>query len=240
MKKTENNSFIDHVYNMLTAPKTIKISGYGVLFLYIGLLVISHLIATFLGPEGYSIPTHYISDLGNWDITPTPYLYDLACIFAGTLTIPFIFYIEKHMAPIPQTAEDLPAPHRWTYRLMSLGFFWNILGSIFYIGVGIFSASRDYWNMHDICSIGAFVGFTFAAIFIGFTLIFMEQKIVPKPFNYPIGITGVILPFTLLIYNAIIGGPLLEWLLLFSILIWFIPFTLFTLRHAEKQLHNEK
>ncbi|MBD3227461.1 MAG: hypothetical protein GF329_04660 [Candidatus Lokiarchaeota archaeon] len=229
-----SKSFVERFYDKLTAPETIKMCGYAVMGLYLGLVFIGVLVAMFFGPDGYMITTHYISDLGSLETTPLPFLYDLACICAGIFTIPFIYFLEKHIAPIPRKSEDLPAPHRWNYRLMSWGFLASMFGSFFYIGVGIFSADRDIAGLHGVCSVGAFGGFTFAAIFLGFAIIFVKQNIVIKPFNYPLGIIGVFLPITLAIYNLIHGTPLLEWLLLFAILVWIIPLFLFTLRYIEK------
>ena len=237
MRKNKTDSFVNRFYNKLISPKTIKICGFSILGLYLGLLFIGVIIAAIFGPEGYTILTHYISDLGSLEYTPAPYLYDIACIFAGILTIPFTYYLENQIASIPRN-EDLPAPHRWIYRLMSWGYLFSMIGSIFYIGVGIFSADRDISGMHGICSMGAFGGFTFSAIFFGLSIIFSYQKIVPKPINYILGFIGIHFPIYIAILNLIYGGPFLEWLLLFVILAWILPLNLFTIKYAEKQLLN--
>lgn len=241
-KKESTESWIERVYNKVTAPKTLIISGIAVLVLYIGLVGIGVLVAALTKPP-YTIWSNWISDLGSHDNTAVPVLYDLACISAGVLTIPFIFYLERYITPIPRKEEDFPVPHRWAYRLMSMGLLWSMIGSIFYIGVGIFSADRNIkitpdLGAHDLVSFGAFGGFALAAIFLGFILIFVRQPIVPKPYNYPLGIWGVIGPITVAIFNLIdipgVPGPLMEWSLLFAILAWIVPLALFTLRHAQK------
>jgi hypothetical membrane protein len=246
-KEMSEESWIERIYNKITAPKTVKYAGILVLVLYIGLVAIGVLIAAIFGPTGYSVTTHFISALGDSDTTPAPYLYNIACISAGVLTIPFILYLEKQIAPIPRQAGDLPAPNRWNYRLTGMGFFWSMLGSIFYIGVGIFSADRDAIGdipMHEICSYGAFGGFAFAAIFLGIALVFTRQPLVPKPYNYPIGIWGIFGPITFAIFNleGLNGIPseLLEWSLLWAILAWIIPLAIFMLKYIDKQIHNEK
>jgi len=237
-----NRSWIQRVYDAATAPKTIIITGFAVLILYIGLVAIGVLVAALTKPP-YTILNNWISDLGSSKHTAVPVLYDLACIFAGTLTIPFIFYLERHITPIPQKLEDFPVPHRWAYRFMSMGLLWSLLGSIFYIGVGIFSGDRNVkitpgLGAHDLCSFGAFGGFSLAAIFLGFALVFVRQPLIPKPYNYPLGIWGIIGPITVAVLNLVdmpgIPGPILEWSLLFAILAWIVPLALFTLRHAEK------
>ncbi|MHA1311709.1 MAG: DUF998 domain-containing protein [Candidatus Helarchaeota archaeon] len=229
-------SFSHKIYSIIVNPKLIKIIGYCLIVLYFGFLIIGAIIAEFFGPEGYSIMTHYISDLGSWNYTPAPYLYDIACICAGILTIPFTFYLEKFIAPLPNTQEDVNLQHRWIYRFMGANFFLSMFGSFFYVGVGIFSEDRDLMGMHGICSYGAFGGFSLSAIFLGFAIIFAKQEIVPKPFNFILGLIGIFLPFTVAIYNILYGGPFLEWLLLISILIWLVPILLFAIIHANKQI----
>ncbi|MHA1264691.1 MAG: DUF998 domain-containing protein [Candidatus Helarchaeota archaeon] len=234
-------SWVKRIYNSITAPATVRLSGYLVLMLYIGLLVVGVIVAATLDPDGYSIWTNYISDLGSSQHTPAPILYDLACIFAGILTIPFNLYLERYFAPIPRTPEELPAPHRWSYRLTGAGFFFAMTGSLFYIGVGIWSGDRATLNgipMHEICSIGAFGGFAFAAIFMGFALMISDRQIVPSPYCYILGTYGVHVPISFAIFNYT-GLPgftseLLEWSLLFAIMGWIIPLAIFVLHHTHK------
>ncbi|MFX1295427.1 MAG: DUF998 domain-containing protein [Promethearchaeota archaeon] len=239
MEKEETDSFAKRFYNKLTAPRTIKYTVISGLVIYLGLLIIAVVVASITKPI-YTIWNNYISDLGSINDTAVPILYDLACIFAGILLIPFHFYLEKHIAPIPRKKEDYRT-HRWAFRLTGLGWFINMFGSFFYVGVGIFSADRSVpltpdIDVHRVCSYGAFGGFTFAAIFIGIALLFVHQDIIPKPYKYPIGLIGIFVPISVTILNIIFGGPLLEWCLLFAILTWIIPLSLFTLRHTEKQL----
>ena len=61
---------------------------------YLALLIIAVIIAYAAGgtidaPGTYAIHTRWISDLGSYRFTPAPYLYDIAAILAGILTIPF-------------------------------------------------------------------------------------------------------------------------------------------------------
>lgn len=245
--ESENNvSWVERIYNKMTAPRTVRICGLLVLILYIGLVAIGVLVAATLDPDGYTIWDNWISDLGSIEHTPAPILYDLACIFAGSLTIPFTLYLEKYLAPIPKTAEEFPPPHRWSYRLLGAGFFFSMIGSIFYIGVGIWSGDRATLNgipMHEICSYGAFGGFAFAAIFIGFALMISDRKIVPSPWNYILGLYGIHGPILFAIFNMTglpgFTGELLEWSLLFAILAWIVPLAYFTLRHTHRVERGE-
>jgi hypothetical membrane protein len=203
---------------------------------YISLLLIGVIIATIFDPDGYTIWDNWISDLGSFNHTPTPILYDIACIIAGSMTIPLTFYMEKLLAPLPnETQLGERYYSRLRFRLSSLAFFFTIIGNLGYIGVGIFSADRDYKILsvlgegpHGIMSYLAFGGFTFGAFFMGWLIVLYNTKI-PKI----LGIYGIFGPLTISIVNLIESTPLLEWLLLFSILIWLIPLSIVVLSKPE-------
>jgi len=207
---------------------------------YIGLLIICVIVAYFFGgaqqgPGEYFIWTNWISDLGGSPYTPAPWLYDMACIIAGALTIPFTFYLEKLLVPMPQKPEDYKKTTRLRYRIGSFAILFSIIGNLGYILVGIFSEDRDYYSMHGISSGLAFGGFIFGAFFLGWLIILYNCKI-PKI----IGIYGVIGPFTSGILYIIFGGPFLEWLMLFAILAWIIPLSLAILHNEELHLYTRK
>ncbi|NVM04116.1 MAG: DUF998 domain-containing protein [Candidatus Helarchaeota archaeon] len=200
-----------------------------VMLFYFPLLIIGVIVA-YLGPENfipllpdyifshgsirwdrYSIATHWISDLGSIRYTPAPYLYDLAAIIAGALTLPLSFYLENRFAPLDSS--------RMRIRLGSLAWFWSVIGNIGYIGVGIFSEDRSYFGLHGITSGMAFGGFTFGAMFFGLIIILYNDTEIPKP----LGIYGIVGPLGTIIIFGIVGGPFWEWMLLFSIIAWIIP-----------------
>ncbi len=224
------------MYKFATNFNVVKISAMGVMFGYISLLIIGVIVAALLDPDGYTIWDNWISDLGSINDTPAPYLYDIACVIAGTMTIPLTFYMEKLLAPLPKRTH-LRGEHysRLRFRLSSFAFLFSILGNFAYIGVGIFSADRDYeiisglgLGTHGIMSYLAFGGFTFAAFFMGWLIILYNTKI-PKI----LGLYGIFGPLTVAVLNLIYGGELLEWMLLFSILIWIIPLSLIVLMKPE-------
>ncbi|MFW9827394.1 MAG: DUF998 domain-containing protein [Candidatus Thorarchaeota archaeon] len=234
------NKFRSILYKFATNFKVVKVSAMLVMFGYIFLLIIGVIVAMVLDPDGYTIWDNWISDLGSNDHTPAPILYDIACILAGTMTIPLTFYMEKLLAPLPKTTQ-LRTQHysRLRFRLSSFAFLFSIIGNFAYIGVGIFSADRDYeWlqvlgqGPHGIMSYLAFGGFTFAAFFMGWLVVLYDTKI-PKI----LGIYGILGPLIVTILNLIYGGstlgPLLEWMLLFSILLWIIPLSLVVLTKPE-------
>ena len=230
------NKFRAKLYNFATDFKVVKISAICVMFGYILLLIIGVIVAALLDPDGYTILDNWISDLGSINDTPAPFLYDIACVVAGSMTIPLTFYMEKLLAPLPKRIE-LKEKHysRLRFRLSSFAFLFSLIGNFGYIGVGIFSADRDYeWlevlgqGPHGIMSYLAFGGFTFGAFFMGWLIILYEVKI-PKV----LGIYGIFGPLTVAILNLIDSTPLLEWMLLFSILIWIIPLSLIVLLKPE-------
>jgi hypothetical membrane protein len=223
-------------YNIVTNYNVVKFSAMIVMVGYISLLIIGVIVAALGDPDGYTIWDNWISDLGSIDHTPAPILYDIACIVAGSMTLPLTFYMEKLLAPLPKRTE-LNEQHysRLRFRLSSYTFLFSIIGNLGYIGVGIFSEDRNYeWleilgeGPHGIMSYLAFGGFTFGAFFMGWLIILYNTKI-PKI----LGVYGIFGPFITAIVNLIESTPLLEWLLLFSILIWIIPLSLIILLRPD-------
>jgi hypothetical protein len=186
---------------------------YGLMAVYVGLLIVGHIIATLA--TGYTIWDNWISDLGGGKYTPAPYLYDIACIMAGILSIPFVFYMEDFLTP------DVKNTTRMRIRIAEAAFIFGLMGAISYIGVGIFSEDRNFFGLHGLTSELAFGGFTFNAFFTGWFILFYKTKI-PKI----LGAYGVIGPLASLILFVIISNPLFEWILLFSILAWLIPLSI--------------
>jgi hypothetical membrane protein len=80
------NKFRAKLYNFATDIKVVKICAMGVMIGYILLLIIGVIIAAILDPDGYTIWDNWISDLGSINHTPAPFLYDIACIVAGSMT----------------------------------------------------------------------------------------------------------------------------------------------------------
>ena len=185
-------------YNVVTNYDFVKKCSMTVIITYLSLLIIGVLIAALFGSGGYTIWTHMISDLGGIKHTPVPILYDIACVIGGILTIPLTFYVENLLAPLPK--KNLRERHysRLRFRLSSNAFFFSILGSLAYIGNGIWSEDRnynllDFAGYHDVMSFFAFAGFSLSAFFLGWIVILYDTKI-PKI----LGIYGIISPITML------------------------------------------
>ena len=174
-------------YKLVTNYNFVKFSAMIVIVGYIGLLIIGVIVAALLDPDGYTIWDNWISDLGSSNHTPAPFLYDIACIVAGFMTIPLTFYMENLLAPFPKRTElNQQNYSRLRFRLSSFAFLFSLIGNFGYIGVGIFSADRDYDYLsvlgqgpHGIMSYLAFGGFTFGAFFMGWLIVLYNTKI-PK------------------------------------------------------------
>ena len=220
-------------YDKVTDYKLVKICSLLVVVIYLSLLLIAVLIAVFFGPRGYTIWTHMISDLGGSRHTPVPIVYDIACVMGGTLTIPLAFYTEKVFAPLPKKDGKYHQISRLRFRLSSYAFLFSMIGSLALIGNAIFSEDRnaplmDFASYHDVVSFLAFGGFSLGAFFLGWLVLLYHTKI-PKI----LGIYGIIAPVTMFVTFLITMEPLIEWCLLFSILIWIIPLSLILLINPE-------
>jgi len=211
------------IFDKLINYRIVKICGIIVIILYLSFLIAGVIVASIFGPSGYSIIDNWISDLGGSPYTPAPYLYDIACILAGSLTVPITYYMENLLLPIPQ--KDMRKFTRLRIRLTSSGFIFGLIGGLGYIGVGIFSEDRSDIlfgaELHGIMSELAFVGFVLSAFFMGWYILLYKTKI-PKL----IGLYGVLGPLTTIVIFLIESNPLWEWILLFSILAWIIPLSL--------------
>lgn len=221
------NAIRKKFHDFVTNFEFVKITLLLVLPGYLGLLIVAVIVAYLTGgtadpPGTYSILTRWISDLGGSPYTAAPYLYDIACILAGTLTIPFTFYLEKLLVPVS------PKTTRLRYRMGSYAFLFSIIGNVGYILVGIFSEDRNFFGMHMIASGMAFGGFQIGAFFTGWIILLYATKI-PKW----IGAIGVLAPPGGAIVYGIIGGPFMEWMMLFLILLWIIPLSLYILHDEE-------
>ncbi len=227
------NNARSRFYNVVTDYKIVKIYSLAAMVLYLLLLLIAVLIAVFFGPRGYTIWTHMISDLGGSRHTPVPIIYDIACLIAGTLTIPLAFYTENFFAPLPEKDGKAHRISRLRFRLSSYAFFFSIMGSFALFGNGIFSEDRnfpvlDFASIHDIVSFFAFGGFSLGAFFLGWLVLLYNTKI-PKI----LGIYGIIVPISMFFAFLLTMEPLIEWCLLFSILIWIMPLCLLVMQKPE-------
>ena len=201
-------------FSALKSSKPFKLTLLGAMILYLSLLFISLLIAL---EYDFSIITHTISDLGNSLFTPVPILFDCACIIAGLITIPYNFFIRKSVIYKP-AGSSLKA--KILHSTSFIGITCGIIGGFGYILVGVFSIERSGPDgaLHGLCAALAFFGFVCSILCFSLHAV-LKHAHIAKWF----GICGLVVPSVFFILNCIFGTPLLEWLLLFSILIHITP-----------------
>ncbi|MFW9825145.1 MAG: DUF998 domain-containing protein, partial [Candidatus Thorarchaeota archaeon] len=191
---------------LIKNQKVFKYSLLGAMWLYLSLLFISLFVAMGFG---FQITTHTISDLGNSLFTPFPFIFDGACIIAGSITIIYNFMISHH------NDGSLFVSITSYGGLIS-----GIIGGIGYLFIGVFSLDRSGPDglYHGVCAILAFSGFVLSIFFFSLRF-FLQDKVVLNLF----GIGGVTVPLIMLILNVVYVNPFLEWMLLFSILFHIVP-----------------
>ncbi len=221
-------------YDFLTNPKIVKNSLWVALVFFFPLLIISLIVAQF-DPDGFNFVDNFVSDMGSFNHTPAPYIWDYDQMITAILLVPFTFYMEKIIAPIPEKAEDF---ERMRFRLSSAGLCWMILGLIGFFGVGLFSEDRSNLlapiglpGLHSLFSVVVFLCIGIAAIFFGLVIVFYDT-ILPRL----LGVFMIFVPFTLAVsYFSTMYKPL-EWILMLSLFIWIVPSSLIFIKHANEEL----
>ncbi len=194
---------------------------------YISLIFISAIVAFFTEPEAYMMWRNTISDLGSYLFTPFPGLFDTACIMAGVITIPYYFSLQKKIISQITSLEKsitIKTPYLGNI-LLKTGVIIGVCGGIGYIFVGVFSLERAGPNniIHGLFAGGAFLGFVISIILFSLYIIFFQNRI-PRSF----GIFGIVAPLTFFGLYCILIDPLIEWLLLISILSFSVPMGLWS------------
>jgi hypothetical protein len=199
-------TFKERLSTVWNYPKVIKSSLMTGLIIYLLLVVGSIVTASYFG---YRIIYNSISQLGTIQLTPVPLMFDGACVLGGMTTI--FLYCNLSRRIIKQDSI--------TKRLLRYGMYIGSIGSIGIIFVGIFSLDRAGPSgiLHNSSSILAFGGFVVALSTYGATLCRKESKLLKI-----IGGNGFI-PLIMMIGNCIFPCPIMEWILLFTILTSLIP-----------------
>jgi hypothetical protein len=167
--------------------------------LYFVLLTISISVASL--SYNYSIVTNVVSDLGGTHATAMPFIFDIACVIGGLIMIPLYYMISEWLS-------------KWDDRISKAVFKSGIIGTIGFIGIGVFSMDRGgpYQILHSITAALAFAGYMLSAFFLGIYLI-KQNKSKMKYFGY----FGIFFPFIMVILWGISLISLFEWLSFISI-----------------------
>jgi hypothetical protein len=161
--------------------------------------------------QGYNIVVNTISQLGTFQMTPYPFLFDISSTFAGFTTVLFNLYLFKKI----ELNGDQKT--RLVCGVCKIPQYALFLGAIGIVMVGVFSIDRAFGIWHDIFSGIAFAGFIISLLGVGLILIRFET-------NFPryVGLGGFLPAITFLCF-CVFPCPLLEWILLFSIHTALIP-----------------
>ncbi|MBY8981334.1 MAG: DUF998 domain-containing protein [Candidatus Lokiarchaeota archaeon] len=222
------NNKLSSIYKIITNVKFVKITTILGIFSYTVLFFLSFIITIYFGNNPFSPMSNFISELGKLYYSPTPFIFDLACIISGIFTFPFAFYFLKH---INLNFEDKNSnnKHNKLFRRLRISSFLSIIiGDIGFIGIGIFSLDRNYFYMHFFSASFVLCGYISSTFFI-------SLLIVLKKFSLPtiMGVIGLICVIFLLSF-AIVANliflfsiTIFEWSLVIFVSIWLYSFTLF-------------
>ena len=223
-------------FNKISTPELAKISIYNILVIFIPGLIIGVIIASVFGPVGYNIWDNYISDLGSIRFTPAPFILDFIAMITAILSIPLFFYLKNLLLSktIEKRTNSKGTIEILTKYLTHLGVLFFIIGAIGLFGIGLFSEDRTTeLGLHSIFSIVVFGGIGFGGLFTGLLILF-KDTIFPRilsPFMI-FGTPGAGVIF--LIHPSQVSLPFLEWMMLFSIVVWLIPILIITLNQIKK------
>ena len=230
-----------NVYNWLTKEELVKISIIINLILFAPGLFLCVIIAMVYGVQGYNIWDNFISDLGSFNYTPIPILFDVIIMITSVLIIPAFLYNYKYLTKSAgiivfnsQEKSMRRVLHIIIYVNALSGLILLLIGSIGMFGIGIFSEDRTtQFNLHFYFSLLVFVGLIFGAMFVGVAIL-LNKVICPRY----LGLYMIFIPFFTgyLYFNPPLNltEPFLEWMMLFSFQIWLIPAAIFTLIQIRK------
>ncbi len=189
--------------------KSILFSGY---FLYVGLLIFDIILASMFG---YNIVVHYISELGASHLIPFPLFHDSVAILGGIVTIFSNFYFAKRL-------RTQYRPSQCSRVFVKIGFASGLAGAIGYIFLGIFSLDRAGPReiYHGLASGSAFGGFILSIFFYSLNILLTHRCRLKR-----VGFYGITIPLLCMLLFVLTHAPLAEWILLYSILLFLLPFS---------------
>lgn len=184
---------------------------------YLLLLIENIIFASFFG---YSIITNYISELGNSSVIPFPFLNDGITIFCGIIMFFSHFYFVHNL----KIRYRLP---RCSKEFIKLGFLSGLIGAAGYFFLGIFSLDRSGPSeLYHAISMGfAFSGFLVSIAFYSLAIVLTHNWNLKKVGSY-----GLTFPFFCFVFYWPTNYPFAEWMLLFSIIAFFLAFGYYILR----------
>ncbi|TFF97485.1 MAG: hypothetical protein EU541_08160 [Promethearchaeota archaeon] len=189
--------------------------------IFIALFLLANLVAFIFGNRSFISFNNLISHLGYSSYTPLPILFNSACIITGILFIPFFFFfINKFNQTIEYSL--LYIKYNCIFKNLShFALYSGLIGSIGFIGIGVFNMNWNPFYMHEISSILVMGGFIFFLFFMSWLIVIYDLEI-----SINIGIYGIISStFTLISYlslnvNVIFNFEFLEWIWMIITISW--------------------
>ena len=157
---------------------------------------------------GYSVFTHYISDLGRKAVFPFSWLHDAFCVFAGLISVPVTVSFNKKLKVRYRNSKH-------SLLFAKIGLVSGVIGNIGLVFVGIFSLNRAGPGQiyHGISAFFAFSGIVVSIFFFSLNIVLSHNCALKK-----LGAFGLIVPLALFILNCTIAIPIIEWILYYSII----------------------
>lgn len=229
-------------------PKFIRIMIYLAMVVFFPGITLAIIIAYVyggnrMGPGRFSVLTNYISDLGSYHFTPTPYLFDSISIVTAVLLVPIMLTIHKLVLKNLEDAKpELDAARFKNLKItFSLGFIGFIVGLTGFFGIGVFSEDRstigNFHDLHLLVSALVWGGLAFASLFYGLSSLRMKLFI-PHVLGFFM-IVGPVMSVILFTIAAFVAPGLLpsrplEWVMLVCVFWWMVPIGVILLRILKK------
>jgi hypothetical membrane protein len=210
--------------------------------LFLSGLSIGVLIATIFGPVGYNIIDNYISDLGSFNYTPTPFILDSIAMITAFFLVPIFLYSYKNLISGKKEVifNSNNSPSKRIFNLIVainviLGLICLIIAAIGLFGIGLFSEDRTTdLGLHYTFSIVVFAGLATGALFNGIAIL-LKKSIYPRF----LGLYMIIGPPTAAVLFVfpppMTTLPFLEWMMLFAAFLWLIPMSIIILQKFKKE-----
>lgn len=174
-------------------------------FFYVFCLFTSVITAYFFG---YSVLTHYISDLGREAVFPFFWLHDSLCVFAGAISVPVTVSFSKKLEVRYKNSKH-------SLLFAKIGLVSGVSANLGLVFVGIFSLDRAGPNQvyHGISAFFAFAGIAVSIFFFSLNIVLSHECNLRK-----LGAYGLVVPMVLLVLNCVFPIPIFEWLFYYSII----------------------
>jgi len=196
-----------------------KVLLYGSFF-YAFCLFTSIITASFFG---YSVLTHYISDLGREAVFPFSWLHDAFCVFAGLISVPVTVSFS-----IKLKVQYKNSNHSMLFA--KIGLVSGVVGNLGLVFVGIFSLDRAGPEQiyHGIAAFFAFSGIVVSIFFFSLNIVLSHKCALKKLVSF-----GLIVPLALFILNCVIAIPIIEWILYYSIIAFLLVLDCYVFRNKH-------